>query len=303
MVKIEGTEPISDGTSELGTWPKRGRRPPPLQMYRDIDNLLVPAAPWSARSTQSGRSAWSPKAQLNYGEDACLSTTSANHRLSPLISRFNSASSILVPPETIKLPPHATPVELPGSLLLPSQGFPPPPATPSERINLKRQDTDDSELSTVPSLTTSASTVASSDDMDLLKGLSTHHWKASTTNSGHLHANGNVNRQPSSVSKPFSAMTIEELLAVLSKYDSNTVARIWLPEMQKKCGHLKQLLQKSQANTVQSDDELKTIGNVSADSLSPYQFFDAFDRTLSSSCRKRVRFQIHMRAHFDQPSL
>lgn len=265
LVRIEATEPIADGTSELGTWPKRVRQPPPMQVYHDTDNLAVPAARWSAKSTQSGSSRWSQNTTSRLGEDLGLLANVHNYHLSPLMSRFNSACSNSVTPETSKSPLNATPVELPGSLLLPSQGFPPPPTTTPQRIDLKRQDTDDSELSTVPSLTTSVSTIASSDNMDLLKGLSTHHWKASASSGGHSNANVNVNRQFSSVSKPFSAMSIEELLASLPKYDSDTIARIWLPEMQKKCSHMKQLLQKSHKGAVHSDDDLKTIGRVSTD--------------------------------------
>ncbi len=264
LVKTEATGRVPDGTSQLGTWPRKRQRPTPLQIYHDTDNLLVPTAPWSARSVQSSRSTWSPTTSSSFGKDTMLSTNVHKHHLSPLMSRFNSASSNLVTLETIKPPPNGgTPIELPGSLLLPSQGFPPPPATPSHGINLKRQGTDDSDFSTVPSLTTSVSTASSSDNMDLLKGLSTQHWKASPTHSSHAIVNGNANRQCSTVSKPFSAMSIEELLAGLPKCDSNTIARVWLPEMQKKCSHMKQLLQRSQECAVAPDSELKSIGNVS----------------------------------------
>ena len=263
LVRIEATELIADGTSRVGTWPKKVRQPPPLQFYHDTHNLAVPAAPWSAGSTESGSNGWPQHTTSSLEEDLGLLANVRNYHLSPLMSRFNSACSNSVATETSKSPLTATPVELPGSLLLPRQGFPPPPIATPQRIELQRQDTYDSELSTVPSLTTSVSTITSSDNMDLLKGLSTHHWKASASNGGHSNANGNVNKQPSSVSKPFSAMSIEELLASLPKYDYDTIARIWLPEMHKKCSHMKQLLQKSHKGAVHSDDELKTIGHVS----------------------------------------
>ena len=57
--------------------------------------------------------------------------------------------------DTLLSKPH--PIERPGSLLLPSQGFSPPTFTPPQSGRLSRTDTSDSDLSTLLSLTTPTS--------------------------------------------------------------------------------------------------------------------------------------------------
>ena len=247
--------------SEFGTWPKRGkRRPPPLEISYDNDNLLVPAPPWSAISIQSSKCTWSPNTPGSYGSDTGLVTTIRSQESTPLISRFNSATQLSnsrpVTPGYANLPSKIPPAELAGSLLLPSQGFAPPPATPPRLPNIQRRNTDDSDLDSVPSLITTSSTVSTASDMDLLKR-STHHWKGSTSNA--VIANGT--NKASTVSKPVSAMSIEEVLVSLPK-DPATVARVWFPEMQKKCSEMRQLLQKAQESTYSEADVTK-LENVS----------------------------------------
>ena len=248
--------------SEYGTWPKRGRRrPPPLEISYDNDNLLVPAPPWSAISIQSSKGTWSPNTPGSYGSDTGHVTTIRSQESTPLISRFNSATQLSnsrpVTPGYANLPSKIPPAELAGSLLLPSQGFAPPPATPPRLPNIRRRNTDDSDLDSVPSLTTTSSLDSSSSDMDRLKGLSTHHWKGSTSNA----VIAKTAHKTSTVSKPFSAMSIEEVLVSLPK-DPATVARVWLPEMQKKCSEMRQLLQKAQDSTYSEADVTK-LENVS----------------------------------------
>jgi hypothetical protein len=243
--------------SESMSWPSRGRiRPPPLQITHENDNLLVPPAPWSAKSYPSNNS-WTTKVPSS----ADGGKPSRGFQKSTPVSRFNpggllkSPASRPVTPITVLPSVAPPPVELAGSLLLPSQGFAPPPATPPRPIKLQRRGTDESDSSSLPSLAHSISTESSSDSMDLFKGLSHAHWRAN----GLTSANGH---KSSGVSKPFSAMTIEELLSSLHGCDSSTVARVWLPEMQKRCSQLKDTMQKSEDNK-QSDSTLMDVGNVS----------------------------------------
>ena len=58
-------------------------------------------------------------------------------------------------------------------------------------------------------------------------------------------------------------MTIEELLDSLRSCDTNTVARVWLPEMQKRCSSMKVVLKRSQQSKDESGIDLKDVGNVS----------------------------------------
>jgi hypothetical protein len=293
--------------SEWGTWPKTGRRkPPPLAIGQDDENLLLPAPPWSAFSLRSSRSGWTPMTPASAVSDEVQTASARSQQSTPLLSRFNSAglhsnaSSSPTTPGPNQLPAKASAIELPGSLLLPSQGFPPPPATPPRHHILRRQDTDDSETSSVPSLTTLSSIPSSSDSMDVLKSLSGHHWKTSHTHGTTAHSNGN--NKPSSVSKPFSAMSIEELLISLPSCDSNTITRIWMPEMQNKCRNMKEVLQKAHDNHALSNTELRNIGEASIGSSMPTSPTDNWPRTLKPTCKKPERFPTPTKVLSDRPS-
>lgn len=247
--------------SEWGSWPRRVKgRPPPLETTRDQDKLFVPQAPWSARSVPSSSNlSGSPKTPVSSGWH-CQQTTPQH--LSPLVSRYNSAGLRSLPgsnpatPSNVKLPVQTQLFELPGSLLLPSQGFPPPPATPTRPLQPTRRDTEDSDLGSLPSLTTSISTVtSSSDNMDLLRGLSHTNWRAATNGDS---SNKGVNKYPG-VTKPFSAMSIDELLDCLHVCDSTIALRVWLPEMRKKCKFLKETLRIMEASKVDSERKLGQV--------------------------------------------
>ncbi len=159
-----------------------------------------------------------------------------------------------------------SPVELPGSILLPSQGFPQtnPPITPARDISHIRS-SEESERSSTPSLYTSSSTDG---EMDILKNLTSPQKRS-----------GRVNTLPVSpmknASKPFTAMTVEELMQCLPELNMSTVSHSWVPAMEGELKRIKALLQEAAELRLQSQARFENFGGVSLKSyecLSPTNF-------------------------------
>ncbi|KAK5049582.1 hypothetical protein LTR84_004511 [Exophiala bonariae] len=179
-----------------------------------------------------------PQSLLENHTIASSTTTTPTTTTCSLVSRYNPVEpfvACLSPPQTPinarAALTHSLPVELPGSLLLASQGFPqtdpisPPPS-------LHRRDTEESSLSSLPALSISPTT--HEDDMDSLR-----HLTYPLRRNGRGVGTGDmptyvIRGQPlpdplPKITKPLTAMNLEELLECLPKLDTTTVSDLWLP--------------------------------------------------------------------------
>ena len=262
---------------DTGTWPRRKgiQRPPPLKIQHNKEQLLVPAPQMSARLSQETIRSWSPATPTTSEFDATVALMTVVNDQSwqsrVPISRFKLSpglptTSAYLPATPAKdfSPPKIFAIELPGSLLLPSQGFSPPtftPVTPPQPGKLSRTDTSDSDLSTLPSLTGSSS-VASA-DMARFKSMTlpTRNRRLSTTDT--TTSSTQSDTPAVSIGKPFSAMMLEELFAAYSECDETTITSIWIPQMQKKLQDVKSLLQDSADIKLESHQTLTNLDKVS----------------------------------------
>ena len=176
-----------------------------------------------------------------------------------LVSRYNSAApseSHHSPPETpgsvmSKLDPN--PAELPGSLLLASQGFShSDPITPPQSLRLIRRDTEESNISSAPTLLA----LTSSDDIDMkaVRSLITPLRRNDRPGENVMPTYIISNRNPhdTQISKPFSAMEIEELLRQLRRCNTLTIDQLWLPAMRDQIQHMAQLLNEAGEMRIES---------------------------------------------------
>jgi hypothetical protein len=240
--------------ASFDSWPRMKRhRPAPIEITHSNEKLLIPATQTPV-TFQKRRSLWSPMTPVSANAKASKIGMLDNVSSSclPVSSRFeNSALDDSPLPSLqrtpVKLPAHV--FELPGSLLLPSQGFQPPPYTPPRRPpELRQRDSDDSDISPTPSLGTSS--LSSGSDMDRFRGRK----PVPASNPGLVSANV--------VSKPFAAMSIEELFEALPKCNSFAITQMWLPAMQNQYSALKSLLQEAAEVKLHSSRELTNIGKV-----------------------------------------
>lgn len=251
------------GHVEVTTSQKKERkRPQPLKSTRSHvwTQSSAPLTPHSASS-------WTPRALLSpfqwmkddrstvcaspgYLQDSTLSL-SGDERPDGVATRVKSTQS----------PSHNF-FELPGSLLLPSQGFPPPPETP---VKLIRRTTNESDLSSTPPLT-SCNTVSSSASSTM------GFWKAKApeegsqpSSDGWSHADAQSDKTyppPSSITKPFNSMSVEELLDALPGCSPEAVTQIWVPVMRRKVSSLVHI-QSTQEQILISYANLKAMDRVS----------------------------------------
>lgn len=166
-------------------------------------------------------------------------------------------SSVIVNrPQTPPTPEQTTPlpIELPGSILLPSQGFPQadPPVTPA-RDKIQARPRDESRRSSTPSLDTSSTTET---DMDIFKHLT------SPPKQSHR-ANTSSSAPVNSTSKPFTAMSVEELMQCLPDLTMSVVSHNWVPAMEGELKRIKSLLQEAAEVRLESQTDMKNFGNVS----------------------------------------
>lgn len=218
---------------------KLRHRPPPIRIVGGHASSSISPAQPSAVSSLGIGSLWTPKTPTDRHRICSLPGGEWDVGPSPVTPRHNSAvpsELYCSPPETpISAKPchKSLPVELPGSLLLPSQGFPQTnPISPPPSLRLHRRDTEDSTLSSVPTLVTSSS--SDDDTMDTLRNLTTPLRKHDRLGDGTMPNTYTIgSRVPmnTQVTRPFSAMTIEDLLDRLLECDRLTVSQQWLPAM------------------------------------------------------------------------
>jgi hypothetical protein len=237
------------------TWPKRRKqRPPPIDV--GIDGCLLMTTLTSTSVMMPGR-----RTPLTPGTPWTVNTANAAvadmtpSRASPPVSRYNvggQAQVYTMMPGTPSTPEpkfKSEPAELPGSLLLPSQGFPQsePPVTPARQtFGRSFSDQSSSNWSSTPGLSTcSAVTTAEMEVKPTRSSTST----ASVPKIG----------------KPFSAMTAEELIQCLPQCSPSTIYNTWAPAMLREHQKIKNLLQNASEIMNNRNTELRDFGAVCYD--------------------------------------
>lgn len=248
------------------TWPKRrSQRPPSIDirnggfavadMYSasvPLDGIRTPLTPrtlWSTTTTSPAVREMTPG------------------KASPPTSRYNTAgrsfvyTSLPATPSTPNQKFAAEPVELPGSLLLPSQGFPQslPPITPPRKA-IKRRSSEESSsssstLCSTPGLSTTSS--SSSGEMEVLKTFSPIHKGQKATPTSTM-STISVNK----IGKPFSTMTAEELVQCLPDCSPAVISNMWVPAMIREHQKIKALLQETVKTGSDANANLSTFGTV-----------------------------------------
>ncbi|KIX00996.1 uncharacterized protein Z518_10062 [Rhinocladiella mackenziei CBS 650.93] len=246
-------------------WTKsKRRRPPPIQIASGLELSPISPAQISAASSLGFGGLWTPKTPTDRNRSRSLIGGDANEKVSPLISRYDSAAPCqphCSPPQTPMSPrvsQTSLPAELPGSLLLPSQGFPQTnPISPPPSIRVLRRDTGDSSLSSARTLSTSAST--DEENMETLRHLTTPLRKNDRfgTLSITPATTGDRPIEASRITRPFSAMGMEELLARLPELNPSTISQLWLPAFRIQFQKMTAVLQ--DATEVELDSSLDRI--------------------------------------------
>jgi hypothetical protein len=146
------------------------------------------------------------------------------------------------------------PIELPGSILLPSQGFPQqnPPVTPARDSFISRY-SEESRSSRTPSLDTSSSTDG---DMDILRNFASPQKKSGRANTFPVLPVKNASRA-------FAAMSADELMHCLPELNMSVVSQSWVPAMETELKRTKALLQEAAELRLQSQADLESFGTVS----------------------------------------
>lgn len=241
------------------TWLKRReQRPPPVDL--GIGDSVLSTSPTSASFFKSPVTPGTPWA-MNTANPAAMVMKPA--KASPPVSRYNMTGrarlhpSIPGTPSTRESEVTLQPVELPGSLLLPSQGFPQsePPVTPSrQKFYRSYSDESSSSLSSTPGLSTCSTVTATR--MDVLKNFSPKMMTTKSTTSSV--SKMSIHR----IGKPFSAMTVEELIHCLPECSPAMIANTWVPAMLREYQKTKTLLQDASEIKVDANAELKDLGVV-----------------------------------------
>lgn len=256
-VQIKPEEQGHEDTSKL-TWPLRRKRRP----LAVNTNLIKPER---SLSTMTPTSVVLHNVAIYEGLDPPQSDEVKTARLeedivellSPMKrDEMEGGSNVFAErPQTPPTPEQTAPllVELPGSILLPSQGFPQqnPPVTPA-RDDWHGFGSDVSRPSSTPSLDTSSTTDS---EMEIFKNLTSPNKRS-----------GRANTFPASPakngSKPFKAMTAEELMECLPELSMSVVSHHWVPAMENELKKIKILLQEAAEARLQSHIELETLGSV-----------------------------------------
>ncbi|KAI1625546.1 hypothetical protein EDD37DRAFT_607143 [Exophiala viscosa] len=228
--------------------PQQRRELPPILTSSSSRDMPMTPSQWSALSALGFDGPWTPNTNdgvwsgVFIGEEKKVMS-------SLLVSRYNSAipskshHSLPETPGSVNSELDSNPAELPGSLLLASQGFPQSePITPPPSLRLVRRDTEESNISSAPTLSTSTS----SDDIDMeaLRSLTTPLRRNDRPGENAMPTYTISNRNPhdAHISKPFSAMDIEELLQQLPRCNALTTNQLWLPAMRTQIQNMAQLL-------------------------------------------------------------
>lgn len=275
-----------------GKW-KEKKRPAPLKMFTS-DGLLASWTPLfssASRATTNARSPVSPLSLFTDGETAaaqnispqacCSATSRCAICLSRKLQPYSPATRVKAAQS-----PGPPPYELPGSLLLPSQGFTPPPSTPTKLV---RRPTDESDLSSPPSLTTCDTTSSGgSSNMGFWKGKNAHEGASSLGSDAWRSSNDHNDKLmsvTSTISKPFTRMSIDELLDALPGCNQAAIKELWIPEMRKKIAAAKIVYQTAELRSFHSHESLVVMEGVSPGSLLNRAYYT--DMLFEGSCGHR----------------
>jgi hypothetical protein len=242
------------------TWPKlRKQRPPPIDV--GIDGSILVTTLTSTSMVISGR-----KTPVTPGTPWTMNaavTDMMASRTSPPVSSYSVAGQARVytsmpgTPSTPEPKFKSEPAELPGSLLLPSQGFPQsePPVTPARQtFGRSYSGGSSSTLSSTPGLSTCSTVTVT--EMDVLKSLSPKKREVKPTTSSAC------TTSVPKIGKPFSAMTAEELVQCLPQCSPSTICNTWVPAMLRELQKIKSLLQDALEIKVNGNVELRDFGAV-----------------------------------------
>jgi hypothetical protein len=246
------------------TWPKRRKqRPSPIDV--GIEGSLLLAA-WTTTSlAMQGCRTQATSGTLgatNAANQAVRAVTPSG--ASPPMSCYNVTGRARVytsmpgTPSTPESKFNLQPVELPGSLLLPSQGFPQsePPVTPSRQTFEDRySDESSSTSSSTPGLSTCSTVTAP--DMDVLRSFSPK--KRATKSTMSSPSITSVHK----IGKTISAMTAEELIQCLPECSPAMIAHTWVPTMLREYQKVKSLLQDAAEIKMDANTELRDLSTVS----------------------------------------
>lgn len=228
---------------------KQQTKPPPILTSSNARSVPMTPSQRSAVSAGGFQGFWSPKTPNDGVWPTSPVVEEKDVVSSLLLSRYVSAApsefyhSLPDTPGSVLPKLNSRPAELPGSLLLPSQGFQQSdPIAPPPSHRLLRRDTEESNTSSVPTLSTSIS----SDDIDMeaLRSLTIPLRKNDRTeeNTMPTYIIGSRNTQDAQISKPFSAMSIEELLEQLPHCNAWMINQLWLPAIRVHIEKMAQLL-------------------------------------------------------------
>jgi hypothetical protein len=245
------------------TWPKRRKqRPPPIDV--GIDGCVLLTTLTSTSVVMPGcRTPVTPGTSWTMNTTNAAVTDMTPSGTSPPVSRYSVAGQARIytsmpgTPSTPEAKFKSEPVELPGSLLLPSQGFPQsePPVTPARQtFGRSYSGASSSTLSPTPGLSTCSTVTAT--EMDVLKSFSPMKKEAKPTTSS-----ASTTSVPK-IGKPFSAMTAEELIQCLPQCSPSTIYNTWVPAMLREHQKIKNLLQDASEIKANGNVELKEFGAV-----------------------------------------
>ena len=235
------------------TWPKNRRRkrnePPPISIIQESDKFFVKQEVLSP-TTESGllRTPRTPVSRYN-----------------PLLTPSSVYSNYLPPtPVTPKQQIIPSASELPGSLLLPSQGFPQsdPPCTPARLPALSRSSSEESDSVWTPAQSVSSATT-DIEDNEMLKNFPPKHLpRAAKSNKPRIFSSPVAHELE--IGKPMSTMDADELLDELPQLSPEAVKAIWIPAMFKQHEKIKKLLQVAADARVNTNNDVYHLGQVSS---------------------------------------
>ena len=237
-------------------------RPPPLRISSAVECCTASPAQLSATSSLGVGGLWTPQTPTDRRKHLLLGGDN-DGEASPTTSRHVTTAPRHIfasPPETPISEKQTSLAELPGSLLLASQGYPQSlPMSPPPSLRLLRRDTEESSLSSVPSLSGSVSTDEGT--METFRNLAARRQDRSKGDMPSSYTIGS--RLPTVVVNPYAVMGHDELLDTLPGCDTKVIYHHWIPAMRNQIGRMMNAL--LEADKLQVDrgvDEI-TMNNVS----------------------------------------
>lgn len=227
------------------TWPKNRRRrrnkSPPSSIVQESDKYFVKqeiVPPFAENCQQAPRTPRTPVSRYNV-----LLTPSSGYSNNPLTPKYSS------------------PLELPGSLLLPSQGFPQsdPPCTPARLPAPSRSSSEDSDCIWTPGFSVSSATDIEDDEMP--KSFPPKHLLRAAK-SGKARDFSAPAFHELTIGKPLSTMSTDELLAELPQLTTEAIKAIWIPAIIKQHDRIKNLLQGAADVRLDTNTEFQGLGQV-----------------------------------------